>query len=125
MSKNKKSIVIETRTSKIWIEEEIVRIKSDNNQTLIDANENIDATLMLIKGRKYLHLVDIRKVRSVSKEARDRFAKDDARIANALLIGSIVSKLIGNFFMGFSKPVYPTKLFTSEEKAIKWLKLFL
>jgi hypothetical protein len=31
---------------------------------------------------------------------------------------------MGNFFLGLNKPHFPTKLFTSEEKAEVWLKEF-
>ncbi len=41
-----------------------------------------------------------------------------------LLIGSPVSRVIGNFFMGLNKPIYPTKLFTDPQKAIRWLQTF-
>lgn len=70
-------------------------------------------------------LVDIRFIRSISKEARDHFSMK-GRTANvsaiALLIHSPVSRVIGNFYLGLSKPTVPTRLFTEEEKAKEWLR---
>ena len=73
---------------------------------------------------KQLVLADIRKNPNPDKDARD-FAKNDqmnkATQALALIIGNKLSRLLGNFFLGFHKGKYPTKLFTSPEKAKEWL----
>ena len=72
-------------------------------------------------------LIDMTAVTEITKEARDYFAnKRTASIqrATALLIGSPVSRLIGNFFMGLNRPISPTRLFTNPHKAIQWLHTF-
>lgn len=48
----------------------------------------------------YPILVDIRKIRSISKEARDHFAMRDRKpgvVAIAMLVSSPLSRIIGNF----------------------------
>lgn len=42
-------------------------------------------------------------------------------IADALLISSLPHKLMANFYMKFNKPVKPTKIFNSRDKAVQWL----
>ncbi len=42
-----------------------------------------------------------------------------------MLIKSPVSKIVGNFYIQFSKPTIPTRLFTEEKKAIAWLTQFI
>jgi hypothetical protein len=42
-------------------------------------------------------------------------------MAFAILIDSSVSRVVGNFFLGINKPAVPTKLFTNEKEAVKWL----
>ena len=42
--------------------------------------------------------------------------------ALALLVDNQLSRLLGNFFVGFQKGQYPVKLFTSTEKAKHWLR---
>jgi hypothetical protein len=82
----------------------------------------------LSKGKKVPVFTDMRGLKSMTREARLFLSGEDAAqvtSAAALLIGSPLSKVIGNFFMGINKPPYPTKLFTSEEKALQWLKGFI
>ena len=42
--------------------------------------------------------------------------------AMAMLTDSLLSVILGNFFIGINRPDYPTKLFKCPEKAIEWLK---
>lgn len=70
-------------------------------------------------------LIDMRQLTSMSKEARTYYADDNSakgRVAIALLIDSYFSKIMANFYISYSKPPYPVKLFTSKQEAIEWLK---
>lgn len=102
-------------------------VKKDSEINLDDALENTKAVLKVSDGTKYPMLVDTREIRSISKEARDHFSMRN-RNGNvnsiAILIGSPISVVVGNFFMGLNKPAVPTKLFTTPEKAFKWLEKF-
>lgn len=123
--------VIETRTAKIWLGEDgMVRaVLSPNAQvTLADAKEHIEALVKVCEGKKRPILVDMSRTKSLDAEARAYYTVEEGpkiEQATALLVGSPVSKIIGSFALGLNKPVYPTKLFTSEDKAIEWLKGFL
>ncbi len=70
-------------------------------------------------------LVRLLKVKGQSVEARTYYASsDDANetvTKVALLIKSPVSRMMGNIYMGIQKPRNPTKLFTSEDEAVRWL----
>ena len=94
------------------------------------AKENIDAQETVrdeVKRAKTRVLIDMTEVAKISKEARDYFANErtaSIQRATALLIGSPVSRVIGNFFMGLNKPISPTRLFTDPHKAIQWLHTF-
>jgi len=95
---------------------------------LSDAKENLEAIKTLAKGKRVPVLVDIRQSKGVSRKCRAYFASDEAaqiQSACALLIESPLSKLIGNFFIGFNKTKFPTKLFTDEASARDWLSRFL
>ena len=39
----------------------------------------------------------------------------------ALVVGSPVSRVIGNFFVGLNRPKYPLRLFDDQEFATAWL----
>ncbi len=80
-----------------------------------------------MKREKTRVLIDMTSTTEISKEARDYFANErtaSIQRATALLIGSPVSRVIGNFFMGLNRPVSPTRLFTDPQKAIQWLHTF-
>ena len=73
-------------------------------------------------------LVDIRNVKTVSKESRSIYSSEDTGeclSAAALLIGNPVSKIIGNFYLGINKTILPVRLFTNAKEAFAWLKTFL
>jgi hypothetical protein len=125
------SEVIETRTSRMWLGEDgigRVVLKPGVEETLEDVKEIIKAGLKHTKGVKILAINDIRNAKSITREAREFYAgKETAKLltAIALLVGSPVSRSLGNFYISVNRPICPTRLFTSEQKAIKWLKGFL
>lgn len=121
-----------TRTAEISYDSfsRILRIKLLPNAEIEvdDAMQNFDASKMLTQSDNYLVLVDGRVTASVSKEARIYSAKirsNEARIAQAFIITSTANKLVGNFYINVNKPPIPTKIFSSEEKALEWLEGFL
>jgi hypothetical protein len=78
--------------------------------------------------KRRVKFVDLTKVTAIHREARLYFAGEEtAKVQSAagLLIGSPLTRAIGNFFMGLNKPLIPTRLFTSEAEAIAWLKGFV
>ena len=69
-------------------------------------------------------LTDIRTMRGTSILTLRRTAGSD--IASmitrmAILVGSPVSRMIGNVMMGLAKPPYPTRTFLDEDEAAAWL----
>ena len=126
-----KNEVIEMEGVKVWLGEDgIIRVVSlpGLEVTLENVIEVIRHVKNFTMGKKVPLLIDIRSVKSMTREARLFVSGEDAAqvtSAVALLIGSPASKVIGNFFIGFGKPIYPTKLFNSEEKALHWLEGFI
>jgi hypothetical protein len=120
--------VIETRTARIWMGEDGIlrgRIGEGADEKAEDAVANVAAAARLAAGRKRALLIDMRQVSFISQEARRVYAGRETNrytLALALLVESPLSKLIGNFFIGLNKPLFPTKLFNSEREAIAWLK---
>ena len=118
---------IETPTTVICVRDDgivLVTLKQGAEVTLEAANENDVATKKLVGERSFLLMVDIRAARAITREAREFFADPEVRkhtIAQAFLIDSGVSKVLGNFYLRVNKPPFPTKLFTSEESAVAWL----
>lgn len=120
-----------TPTARIWLgEDNIARW-----QTLPGAAETLDSiregTLALwqICGKRPAPLlVDIGGSRSISKDARTFLEGTEAAetvLAVALLVSSPVSRVIGNFMSHINHPQRPLQLFSSEDKALEWLRGFM
>lgn len=78
-------------------------------------------------GRDYPVLADTRKVKSATREAREYLSSADALeglTAGAILSDSSFSVLLANFFLKVNRPKMPTRLFTVEANAMKWLEQF-
>ena len=93
-----------------------------------DAVENVAATARLTGGRRAPVLVDLRKCRSQSAEARAYLAgphANEVTLALALVMENPLSRMLGNFFMGFNRPPVPVRLFTKVAAAEAWLRTFL
>jgi hypothetical protein len=72
-----------------------------------------------------LSVTDASKMKQVSKATRDYFASPEIAAtikAVAVITGSGAAKFAGNLFLQFSKPKFPTKLFTDFDKAVEWLE---
>lgn len=121
---------IRTPTSVSWQEGDILRttILPGVEQTLADAQETAKVVLALAAGRRPPLLVDLRRMKSQDRDARQYFGSpevvQEAR-AIGLLVESRLSMLIANFFIAVTKTSVPTKIFTEEAAALAWLKGFV
>lgn len=122
--------VIETRTSKTFLRDDGIiqcELLPNTEINLTDAIESVKAGKSISGGRKRPVLVIFGTVKSISREAREYFGgkeTTDHTLAIALLISSVTGRVIGNFMIGLNKTLYPTRLFTNEDEAVKWLKGF-
>lgn len=105
-----------------------MRILNDAEIELPDALQNHETIKSLTGNDRYLVLVDGRVNLSVSRDARAFSAQSretENCIASAFLITSTANKLIGNFYININRPSIPTKIFSTEEKAVQWLEASL
>lgn len=92
---------------------------------LADAKEAVEVTCRVANGIRTRVLVDMRGVRSETREAREHFASAEtaARLsAVALLVSSPLSRMIANFFLRISNLRIPTRMFDDEAAALAWLR---
>ena len=118
----------EDENSKIWIENGIMNVSFKIPSVDAASAKFIAATrIRYCNEKSYPTVIDIREVKSVTKEARETLAVDEGIkfvSACAMLINSPVSKIIGNFFLTINKPSLPNRIFTDREEALKWLQQF-
>lgn len=84
----------------------------------IEVTQNLDP---------YPLIVNIKNVKNSTKEVRDFLASKKAAervTVTALVVESMLTATIGNFFLRISKPPVPTKIFTDEVSATNWLNAY-
>ncbi|CAN5762381.1 hypothetical protein BH11BAC7_BH11BAC7_19970 [soil metagenome] len=101
------------------------RVHHGSEINLEHAKKNTTDVISVSGGSNYPILVDLREIKSISKEARDHFSMRGRKphvTAIAMLVASPLSRIIGNFFLGLNRPTVSTRLFTSETEGISWMK---
>lgn len=71
---------------------------------------------------------DLRNVKHIEIDARKFLGTEvatECMKAGALIINSPVQKVLANFFLRFSQPKVPARLFTNREEAIEWVNEIL
>lgn len=123
---------VETKTSIIIFspDEGFLRVvsKPDCELELANARHDFEEAAKLVNGAKVPVLADGRNYTQHTKEVRDFYASKEMAehiSSMAILVSSLPTKIIGNFFIRTSKPHFPTKLFTNEKHAVNWLNDFL
>lgn len=120
--------MIKNEYIKIWIEGNIMFSEYLVEEVnLATAQRMISSRLEACQGKAYPFIANVTNVKTITKEARSAFSEGDGikyMTACALIVGSPVNRLLGNFFLSVSKPSVPTKLFTSRDDALTWLYSF-
>jgi hypothetical protein len=89
------------------------------------ARMNIDFQTQYVErvGRRCAVVVLLGALMSQDAEARRIYAagmRTDRFYAASLVVTSPISRAIGSFFLGLSRPSVPTKIFGDLEKAVAW-----
>ena len=122
--------LLNTSTAEMYVDDDgILRLKLLNGSviTLENLKETYTVFKQLLGNKQVLLLLDARVKYKFSKAAREFAASKNAnlnRVATAYLINSFVGRVMANFYIRFNKPAVPTKIFTTEEAALIWLKSF-
>jgi hypothetical protein len=118
---------IETATATVELRDDgilVIRVKDGAEDTLQTVKETERAVLALAAETAPVMAV-LGKMKGVTAEARAYVSQSDAlfrRISKtALVVGSAVSRVIGNVFLQLNRSRTPTRLFTSETEAVAWL----
>ncbi len=101
-----------------------ITLKVDADMKVDNIDEIIDARKRIQNGKKMKVLADIRNIWQASLKARKRAAAPDMQnlnIAMAIVIDSLASKLLANFFIKINNPSSPTRMFNSKEEGLLWL----
>jgi len=122
---------IVTRVAVLWKDEEgIIHsvVNPGADMVLDDMKDIAQARFELAGQAKAPVMVDIREIHSVERDARMYMAGPEgekATSALAFIIKSKVGEILGNVFINFNKPGFPTRMFTTEEEALDWLRGYI
>ena len=124
-----RKILLKNQEVTIELEDEIVIATWESSSVdLILAQRAVRYRLEATDHKSYPILINIRPIKNISKPARDFLASPEGSkgiISAAILVDSPLSSLIGNFFLNINKPLKPTKVFSDETEAKKWLAKFI
>ncbi|MEX0685923.1 MAG: STAS/SEC14 domain-containing protein [Balneolales bacterium] len=72
-------------------------------------------------------LIDVTNASEMSREGREYVAKEFPKLfkAIAMISGSVFGKMVANLFFTIKTQPYPTKMFTDEKEARKWLRQYV
>ncbi|MCP4521529.1 MAG: hypothetical protein GY827_07545 [Cytophagales bacterium] len=120
-----------TKTAKYYFIEDkifVSEVLPDSEIVLEDVEINNQKRTEVLNGLKYPILIDIRKIKSITREAR-LLARNDActgqYIAAAILVEGTISRLIGNISIGWNLPEIPMKVFLDKKEALEWLENYV
>lgn len=92
------------------------------------ADKAIKKKLEMFTGESYPVISDMTKIKSSTRDARQRMSEPDAAIgvkAVAIIFSSKVHRVMFNFFSAINKRPAPAKLFSNKEDAKKWAQKFI
>ncbi|NJK86136.1 MAG: STAS/SEC14 domain-containing protein [Bacteroidales bacterium] len=120
------STTINNKIQVIQGDDQIYRYIAINNCQLdLETLEKMTVTGDTWNGsRLCANLIDIRNMGFIDSKAR-AYAAAQFRphvAGTAVLINSKISEYFANLYLKFSQPKTPTKLFTSEDDALNWLR---
>jgi len=119
------STIINDKLQIIQGDDQIFRYVAVNNCTLdMETLEKMTQTGDSWNGDKLCaNLIDIRNMLFIDSKTRS-YAAAQYRphvAGTAIIVDSKVSSYFANLYLKFSQPKVPTRLFTREEDALKWL----
>lgn len=124
-----RSITVKTKHNQIWLDDEGILNLKCTEMGEMDLAETMECfevyrKLGVGEGKKVLQLIDMRVGLIISSEGRDYAARvgRDYFIASAVVSNSLAVRFIVNFFNRFYKHKVPFRIFSTNEKAIEWLR---
>lgn len=121
--------IYETPIGKLWFGEDgiLYSISKPVPRTLENTKETFDMVENLVGNRKVCVLADIAKLQPMDKETREYVANITPKFfkAYAIISTSALGRMITNIFITLKPSSVPTKFFSNEQEAKKWLNQFL
>jgi len=115
-----------TDTADFWLDangiiRRVIHVGADEN--LDEAKKGLKFMLDISGGMKRPLLVDLRGMKSITREARQFLSGESSKhfTAVATIVDSPITKMIGNFAMRINPLGITVRIFSDESKALEWL----
>ena len=98
----------------------------EGSATLEQAEKLLEAYIKVTNGEKTPHLFTMTKLAIMDAKVMEfivNVANNHGK-ADAFVIHSLPQKILGNIYLKFKSPKIPTRIFSSERKAIIWLNQY-
>lgn len=110
------------------LEDDIFRvfIKKDVELDLEDLDNNYFFFKEHIPKQKVPFLIIFSKGATTVKGANERFSEKgrlDIKTKEAFVIKTLPHRIMANLYIRFTKPNHPSKIFSNEADALKWLRV--
>jgi len=122
---------LQLRIARAWKDDQGIiwfRFRPSDSHSLADAREIVAAHIALAEGTDSPVLADLRGTSTgADRDARTYYSSSEGaylKSAMAMVVDSPVQRMLGNIFLRFNKPPYPTRLLAGPDEAIEWLEQF-
>jgi len=122
---------LQLRIARAWKDDQGIvwfRFRPSDSHSLADAREIVAAHVALAEGTDSPVLADLRGTSTgADRDARTYYSSSEGahlKSAMAMVVDSPVQRMLGNIFLRFNKPPYPTRLLAGPDEAIEWLEQF-
>lgn len=125
----KNTTPVKLRSAEIsLVDTDIVKVITAGNyeSTVQDVDEINETVKELVGDSRHYILVITQQGSTSSSEAKTHAAQESFRknvIAQAIVISNVAIRLMATAYMKAYRPKHVIKLFNSEEKAMRWLRL--
>ena len=117
--------IYEMPLSTFWIDKDGILHSISKNvpRTLDNTKQLMEFARAILHGNRAYMLADFSNAGSLERPARDYIKKEAKSFYNALAVvtKSSLVRLMGTFISILIPPTIPTRIFTSEKEARKWL----
>jgi hypothetical protein len=118
---------IRTAVADVYVEADGTMVLRFREQARLVGEQGVEvvrAHVAAARGRKLRTLADVRGIVASDRQTRQLAAGPAVAAVTsrmAVLVGDPLSRMLGNFFLRVSRPAYPTRIFTDEAAARRWL----
>jgi hypothetical protein len=121
--------IFENENSKYWFDNGILYVisKKGKQLPLSEYKKRTDEFIEKMNGKKVCAIMDISDSTPMSPEAREHNQKTLPQIfkAIAFITRTALGRMLINLYLGLKPSPFPTKVFSNEKDALKWLSEYL